>query len=49
MMEISRQFNFTFFRYWTIARLVPLKEGIFKEAITEATGKEGKITRDAGV
>ena len=32
-----------------MARLVPLKEGIFKEAITEATGNEGRITKAAGV
>jgi hypothetical protein len=49
IIEIKPQFNLTFLRYWTTARLVPLKEGIFKEAITEATGKEGKIIREAGV
>lgn len=49
IIVISRQFKFTFLRYCTTARLVPLKEGIFREAITEATGKDGNMTRAAGV
>lgn len=48
MTPATFQLMRTFFTYCHAATDVPLKAGIFNEAITEATGKEGRITSAAG-
>ena len=44
----SIQLMLTFFMYCQAAIDVPLNAGIFNDAMTEATGKEGRITSAAG-